>query len=196
MNAAYDIDGPRPHRYTVSDYYAMADHGILAHDARVELIDGEIIDMPPIGISHSTLVSFLTTRIARATGDDVVVSPQNPVRLSDFSEPLPDLAVIRPGDGGYPSAHPRADEVMLMIEVAHSSLRFDHDVKMPLYARHGVAVVWLIDVEARTLAVYAEPDGERYATVSVVPALDAVPLGVLDDVLVDLTGLFDRTAPG
>jgi len=189
MNASVNAPMKR-HRLSVSEYYAMARHGILAQDARVELIDGEIIDMAPIGISHASIVSLLTGRLARATGDDIVISPQNPVRLSDFSEPQPDLSLLRPRVDGYPTVHPSADEVVLMIEVAHSSLAYDRDVKLPLYARHGVPVVWLVDVAAQGLTIHARPDGECYTLVEAVQDLVAVPVGVLDGVTVDLSGLF------
>jgi len=180
----------RRHRLTVHDYHAMARHGILAHDARVELIEGEIIDMAPIGISHASTVSLLTTRLARATGDDIVISPQNPVRLSDISEPQPDLTLLRPRSDGYPGEHPTADEVVLMIEVAHSSLAYDRDVKLPLYARHGVAVVWLVDVAGRTLTIHADPGEQDYGSVVRVTDLTAVPLGTLSGIEADVSDLF------
>jgi Uma2 family endonuclease len=137
------VGQPRRHRLTVADYYRMAEVGILAPDARVELIDGEIIDMAPPASSHAGTVDYLLEVLGLAARGKAKVRVQNPVRLSEYSEPQPDLALLWPREDFYRARHPRADDVLLIVEVAASSLRFDRKKKVPLYARHGVPEVWL-----------------------------------------------------
>lgn len=178
------------HRLTVADYYRMAEAGILGEDDRVELIEGEIIDMPPIGNVHSSSVKRLLRIFDRAVGDGAVVSVQDPIHLNDFSEPQPDLALLRYRDDFYREAHPTAADVLLLVEVAGSSLAYDRDVKLPLYARHGIPEVWIVDLEHRRLEVHSRPQGDAYLEKRC-PDL-AVPIApaALPDCAVNLHGLF------
>lgn len=183
-------DLPRRHRLSVDDYYRMAEVGILAPDGQVELIDGDIIDMAPPGSLHAAIVMLLTRALIEAVGDRAFVLAQNPVRLSDFSEPQPDLALLRPRDDSYRNHHPRADDVLLIVEVAASSLRFDREKKLPLYARHGVEEFWLVDLDGQRLVRHRAPQQGAYTLVD--EPDPRVPLGVsaLPGVAVDLTRLF------
>jgi Uma2 family endonuclease len=184
------VDPPRRHRLSVADYYRMAEVGILATDARVELIEGDIIDMAPPGDLHSAIVMFLNRALMRAVGDRALVLAQDPVRLSDFSEPQPDFALLRPRDDEYRGRRARADDALLVVEVAMSSLRFDVNTKMPLYARHGIAECWLVDLVNQRLVRYRAP---RQGVYTVVDEADLrMPLGVeaLPEVTVDLRRLF------
>ncbi len=150
--------------FTVDDYYAMVEAGILGEDDRVELIEGEIITMAPPGLPHSSGVDRLTMLFAPPLAGRAIVRVQNPVRLSDRSEPQPDVALLRFRQDYYAGRVPdaRLDDVLLVVEVAHSSLRYDRNVKLPLYARSGVPEVWIVDVEARALDVYREPSADGY----------------------------------
>ena len=150
----------------VAEYHRMAVAGILHEDDRVELIEGELVEMAPIGSPHSGTVNSLNRLLVRAAGDRAVVSVQNPVRLGDHSEPEPDFTLLRPRTDDYRLRTPEAADVLLLIEVADSSLRYDRTVKLPLYARHGVAEVWIVDLERRTVEVYREPAGDSYGAVS------------------------------
>lgn len=151
----------RRHRLTVEEYYRMGEVGILAPDARVELVEGEIIDMPPIGSRHAGTVDQLTHLLAKTVGDEAIVRVQSPVRLDEYSEPEPDVTLLRPRADFYKSSHPVARDVLLLIEVAESTLRYDLEVKVPLYARHGISEVWVVDLEHGRLARYRDPrDGE------------------------------------
>ena len=125
---------PRPHRLTVDEYYRMAEVGLLPPDARVELIDGEIIDMAPIGSRHAAAVDLLAERFIQAAKGTVVVRIQGPVRLGPRSEPQPDHAVLRPRADRYARSHPTAADVLLVVEVSDATLRFDREVKANLYA--------------------------------------------------------------
>jgi Uma2 family endonuclease len=150
----------------VAEYHRMAVAGILHEDDRVELIEGELVEMAPIGSPHSGTVNSLTRLLVRVAGDRAVVSVQNPIRLGDHSEPEPDFTLLRPRVDDYRLRTPVAADVLLLIEVADSSLRYDRTVKLPLYARHGVAEVWIVDLERRTVEVYREPAGDSYGAVS------------------------------
>ena len=183
-------DLPRPHRLTVVDYYRMAEVGILAPDARVELIDGEIIDMAPPGSLHAAIVMLLTRAFIEAVGDRALVLAQNPVRFSEYSEPQPDLALLRPRGDSYREHHPRADELLLIVEVAASSLRFDIENKVPLYARHGIAECWLVDVDGKRLVRHRGPQQGAYTLIDEPDLRVALDVSTLPGVSVDLRRLF------
>ena len=183
-------DGPRRHRLTVADYYRMGEAGILAPDARVELIDGEIIDMPPIGSPHAGSVNHLVKLLAQAVGDHAVLLVQNPVVLGDHSSPQPDLALARPRADFYASGHPQPGDLMLVVEVADTSLRFDRDDKIPLYARHGIPEVWLVDLKARRLVRYRNPQQGAYALIDEPDLGSPLEIGALTETRLDLNRLF------
>jgi Uma2 family endonuclease len=185
------IDSPRRHRLTVDDYYRMAEVGILDPEARVELIDGDIIDMAPPGSSHAGTVTYLTQALLRAVDERAIVLCQNPVRLSQYSEPQPDLALLRPRDDFYRERHPRADDVLLIVEVAASSLRFDRKTKLPLYARHGIPEMWLVDLGGRRLVRYRAPQDGSYTLVDEPDAGKALAVSALSGTTVDVHRLFD-----
>ena len=153
--------GPVRHRLTVADYERMAAAGILRRDDRVELIDGEIIDMSPIGVWHAALVNVFTRYLHRQLGTTILVNCQNPLRLDDKNEPEPDLAILRPRSDSYATAHPGAGDTLAVIEVADTRLAYDLDVKVPLYARHGIPEVWVIEAATRRTHVFraAAKDG-------------------------------------
>jgi Uma2 family endonuclease len=183
-------DLPRPHRLTVADYNRMAEVGILAPDTRVELIDGEIIDMAPPGSLHAALVMLLTRAFIEAVGDRALVFAQNPVRMSEYSEPQPDLALLRPRDDSYREHYPRADDVLLVVEVAVSSLQFDLKKKLPLYARHAVVECWLVDVDGKRLVRYRAPQQGAYTLIDEPDLRSALGVSTLPQVSVDLRRLF------
>ncbi len=151
---------------TVAEYHRMGEVGILTERDRVELIEGQLIAMSPIGSEHSGAVNALTRMLVRAVGDRGVVAVQNPVQLDDLSEPEPDFAVLKPRADDYRKATPRPQEVLLIIEVADSSLAYDRAVKRSLYARHGIPEFWIVNLVAGEVEVCRTPTGDRYASVS------------------------------
>ena len=183
-------DPPRRHRLTVADYYRMAEVGILDPEARVELIDGEIIDMAPPGSPHAATVHYLNEVLVRAAVGRATVLVQNPVRLDEYSEPQPDLALLRRRDDFYRERHPRAGDVLLIVEIAATSLKFDRETKQPLYARHGIPEMWLVDLGSRRLFRCRAPRDGSYALVDEPDLGRAVELGELSGVAVDLSRLF------
>jgi len=132
----------RRHRLTVDDFHRMGEAGILRADERVELIDGEVIDMAPIGSNHAGTVGFLAKRLERAVGDSAVVFVQNSLLLTASSEPQPDIMLLKPRTDFYRSAHPHPEDVLLIVEVADTTLAYDRDIKVPLYARHAIPEAW------------------------------------------------------
>ena len=155
---------PTPRRFDVDDYYRMAAAGILSPEDRVELIEGEIVDMAPIGSDHAATTDILNELVSRAvpTGQ-AQVRIQGPLRLDRRNEPQPDLVLLRPRADRYRSTHPSAADVLLLIEVADSSLAFDRGAKLALYARHGVPEVWIVDLIGRAVEICRTPSAAGYA---------------------------------
>lgn len=188
---AFDVPLLARHRLSVAEYYRMAEAGIFPPDARVELIEGEVIDMAPQKSRHASVVSFLLNHLVRCAGDAGWVVCQVPLHLSENSEPEPDLMLLRPRADRYADAHPRAEDVLLLIEVADSSARYDREVKLPLYARHGVAQVWLVDLEAGRgrMRFHSRLEGGEYSDISSTENPGVTPLPGLPGTTIDLGGL-------
>jgi len=140
----------------------MLDAGVLTEDDRVELIDGEIITMNPIGSRHAANVTRVGTMLARMLDSNVIVRIQNPVRLDQYSEPEPDIALVTGRDDCYSQSHPTAADVLLIIEVADSSLEYDKKIKLPLYARAGIPEVWIEDLVWDRIEAYSQPVNGTY----------------------------------
>jgi Uma2 family endonuclease len=150
---------PKRRRFTVDEYYRMAEVGILTEDDRVELIDGEIVEMSPIGDRHIETVNRCNRAFAPAfAAGRLVTSVQNPVRLDDYNDPEPDVVLAHPGVRGAP----RPAAILLVIEVAETSLDHDRRAKLPRYARAGIREAWLFDLEADTLEVHRDPRPDGY----------------------------------
>lgn len=171
------------HRWTVEEYHQMARAGLLDETDRVELIEGELIDMAPIGSRHAYLVDRLAEAFRR-NGSECLVRVQNPVRLDEYNEPQPDIALVK--DKSYMEAHPTGEDVLLIVEVSDSSLEYDRDVKLSLYARHGIPEVWLVDVNARELTLHREPAEGQYRLIRKPTATEAVSPVALPGVAIAL----------
>ena len=151
MEVMDELEEPRVarHKLTVEEYYRMAEVGVLAHDARVELIEGEVIDMAPIGSKHYSAVARLHRMLQLAWADKAMVVAQSPLRLSKRSEPEPDIVVLKPRDDFYASALPTGPDSLLVVEVSDTTLAYDVRIKAPLYARHGVPEYWVFDLSGQ-----------------------------------------------
>jgi Uma2 family endonuclease len=162
MNASA-LASPQLRLFTVGEYYRMLDAGILKEDDRVELIEGEIVAMSPIGSRHAACVDTLAALLVRAfSSESLIVRIQNPLHLSEYSEPQPDLSVVRARLDRYRTGHPTANDVVFVIEVADASLAYDRHTKIPLYARYGIAEVWLVDLESCSVIVHSAPGPTNY----------------------------------
>lgn len=179
------------HRLTVEEFERMAEVGLLAHDARVELIEGEIIDMPPSGDPHSGTINFLNRAFSAAVGTAAIVSVQLPLRLGQYSQPQPDLIILRDRRDFYAAKRPTSPDTLLLIEVSDSSVRYDRQIKLPLYAKHGVREYWLIDVSKKELHRFRSPQLGGYADVSSTKSPGILTVDLPEPTQVDLTRLFD-----
>jgi Uma2 family endonuclease len=183
---------PAKHRFSVKEYYRMAETGVLRPDARVELLDGEIIDMSPIGPFHGGVVNRLTRFFTLRAKDRWLLSPQNPLRLSDHSEPEPDVMLLKPSPDDYTSRHPQPEDVFLLVEVSDSSLAIDVEKKLPLYGRAGVTEVWIVDLNEAAVEIYREPHFNGYGSKTVLRAGDLARPAAFPDAVVDVAELLKR----
>ncbi|MBV9790991.1 MAG: Uma2 family endonuclease [Chloroflexi bacterium] len=152
-------------QFNVAEYHRMAEVGILCEDDRVELLDGEIWQMSPIGSRHAACVDRLNRLLSRRAEDDTIVRVQSPIQLDDYSEPQPDLALLRMQPDFYAEALPTAGDVLLMIEVADTSLEYDRRLKLPRYAQAGIPEVWLVDLNEHSVRVYTQPFEDGYRVI-------------------------------
>jgi len=177
-------------KLTVEGFHALVDAGVLGEDDRIELIEGEMIEMAPIGGKHMGVVNRLNRLLVDAVGDRGVVSVQNPIALPPHSEPQPDFTVLTPGSDTIERDIPRADAVLLLVEVSDTTLGYDRQTKLPLYARHGIPEVWIVDGAARRIEIHRQPTGDGYAERGVASARVIEPIA-LPGVRIGIGRLFD-----
>ncbi len=153
--------------FNVTEYHKMAEAGILTERDRVELIAGEIVSMSPIGYRHAAIVKRLNDLLGSRFGERVIRGIQDPIILDNQSEPQPDVVLLRPRDDYYATGHPQPEDIYLLIEVAETSISYDRDVKIPLYACAGIQEVWLINLGDNCLEVYRSPLRDRFSHVQI-----------------------------
>ncbi len=164
------------YRLTSAMYREIVEKGILSEDDRVELIEGELVAMPPIGSEHMGVVNQIAERLISQLGSHSIVSIQGPIHLSDFSTPQPDLALLAPRRDYYKRSLPQPGDIMLVIEVADSSLAYDREVKTPLYARANIPEAWIVNLIDRWIEVYRDPSPVGYTTLlKVLPGKSIAP---------------------
>ncbi len=149
-------------KFTVGQYHQMIESGILTDRDRVELLKGEIIEMSPVGRRHAACVDRLTELLILRLASKAIVRTQNPIRLSNDSEPQPDIAVLRRRDDFYATGHPQPGDIFLVIEVADTTIEFDREIKVPTYAQENIPAVWLVDLNAEAVEVFQEPTAQGY----------------------------------
>lgn len=163
MNAEVKVNR---HKFKVDDYLRIVELGVMGEDTRVELIWGELVEMSPINIAHTStnkrLISLLTSQL----GKRIVLGVQDPVQIGEDSLPLPDISVLKPRVDFYSERQPGPDDILFFIEVADSSLRFDQRVKAKLYGAASIADYWIINLPERQIEVYREPQPDGYRTVT------------------------------
>jgi Uma2 family endonuclease len=174
---------PTKHLTNLDEWRKLGEANIFPPESRLELINGEILDMAPIGFNHSGHLNRINKLFARLIPDDVIPSVQNPLQLGDFSEPEPDFMLLKSNADFYSSRHPIAGDVLLLIEVADSSLAFDQNQKLRLYALHGIPEYWLLNLNDSCLEVYRNPNGEVYAEKTTLRAAgDTITLSQLNEI--------------
>ena len=159
--------------FTAESFQRLAQLGILREDERVELIDGQVVEMTPIGERHAACVRRVAHHLSHVLRDVAIVDVQNPLVLDGHHVPQPDLMVLEPRADLYPS-HPQASDTLLVVEVADTSLAYDVNVKLPLYARAGIPEAWLVDLPADLIWVRREPAGDTYTNVRAVCRGDTI----------------------
>ena len=184
----------RPHRFTVAEYHRMAEVGILGEDSRVELIRGQIVDKAPIGAPHHGMVNRLTRLLPGVLAGRGILSVQNPVRLDDGSEPEPDVAVLRPRADDYATATAGPPDILLLIEVADTSLDDDRAIKLPLYAENGIAECWIVNLVDRVVEVYRQPGNGSYADIRRIGQGQVLDVALLAGVALPVGELFPAIA--
>ena len=170
----------------------MAETGVLKPDARVELLNGEIIDMSPIGPFHGGVTTYLTEIFAAASKGRWRTRIQNPVRLDDHSEPEPDLVLAKPAGDFYRKRHPQPADVFLLVEISDTSLAVDREDKLPAYGRAGIPEVWIVNLADLTVEVYREPHFTGYGSKAVLRAGDQAKPQAFPDIAVDVAELLKR----
>lgn len=164
------------HCFTVDEYYRMAEVGILSEDDHVELLEGEVVEMSPIGSRHAACVRRLDALLNREAAQLALVSVQSPIRLNEFSEPQPDVALLRPRGDFYAEDHPTPADVLLVIEVADTSVEYDREVKLPLYAEADIPQILIVNIPADLIESYAEPVGGAYQRVAQIKRGESVEI--------------------
>jgi Uma2 family endonuclease len=175
--------------FTTDEYHRMMQNGVLSEDDRVELIAGEILEMSPISSRHAACVKRLNHLLSRLVGRRALVSVQDPIHLGAHSEPQPDVALLQPRDDFYADAHPEPEDVLLIIEVAESSQDFDRAVKLPLYARSGIPVVWLVDLQNESVQTYSQPTPNGYSEIHQLWRGQTVTLQAFPDVSIPVNDI-------
>ncbi len=184
------LEYPQRHAISAEEYLRMGEGGVFAPEARLELIEGEIVEMAPIGSPHAGMVNTLVWLFSRAAGDQAVVAAQNPLIVGERSVPQPDMVLLRPRADRYSRSHPTTADVLLLVEVADTTLPFDLGTKIPLYARCGIAEAWVIDVRERVVRVFRDPSASGYRTSFTVQGDESVTALALPAIAVSVAALF------
>jgi len=180
---------PTKHLTNIDEWRRLGEANIFPPVSRLELINGEILEMSPIGFNHSGHLNRINKLFAKLIPDTVIPSVQNPLQLGDLSEPEPDFMLLKPNADFYSSRHPNAEDVLLLIEVADSSLTFDQNQKLRLYALHGIPEYWLLNLNDLSLEVYRKPNGEVYAEKTTLRAADIITLSQLDEISIRIADI-------
>ena len=191
VTAAANWSAPAPirRRFTVAEYYAMADVGILEENDRIELLDGDLIVMPPIGDWHAASVNRFTNSLPPQMQGRAIVSVQNPTRLNDESEPQPDIMLLRWRDDFYGGGHPGPADVLLLVEIADTSVDYDRTAKLSAYARAGIPEVWIATRQDIRIEAYTEPTEGEYSNVRYAGPGESIAPQAFPDVILEVDSL-------
>ena len=184
------LENPQRHRVDVQEFLRMAAAGVFRPEARLELIEGDIIEMAPIGSRHAGVVKSLNRLLNQLAGNKALISVQDPLVIGKRSMPQPDLAILKPRADNYSTSHPVAEDVLLVIEVADSSLAFDTGTKVPLYARAGITETWVVDVEEKVIRVFRDPTAKGYQTSFTVSVKEKIAVPSLPKAMISVADLF------
>ncbi|MEY4211377.1 MAG: hypothetical protein RLZ92_1758 [Pseudomonadota bacterium] len=183
---------PQKHLTDLAEWHRMGEAGIFPPESHLELIEGEILTMAPIGFNHSGQVNRLNRIFNQLVADQTIISIQNPLQLGDLSEPEPDLVLLKPEADDYSNRHPNANDVLLIIEVSDSTLRFDRGQKLRLYANHQIPEYWIVNLIDHCLEVYRQPDNGDYLDKTVRGKTDQINLLALPEIKVAVESILGR----
>ena len=186
---------PTRHRFTVAEYYALADAGILAENDRVELLDGDIIHMPPIGDWHAASVDQFNHLMLPPLQGRAIVRVQGPTHLNDISEPQPDVLLLRWRDDFYREGHPGPTHILLLIEISDTSVDYDRNTKLSAYARAGIPEVWIVSRQDRRIEAYTSPSGGAYSNVIHASPTETIAPQAFPDVTLEVGRFFTQPKP-
>lgn len=186
-----------PKRFTIDEYHRLIELGFLTEGDHIELIRGELIQMTAKGTPHTVCSSILCRQLDRLLGDRAVIRGQDPITLSNQSEPEPDVVIARGRDEDYLGHHPYPEDILLVIEISDTTLNYDQTTKLTLYAEVGIANYWIVNLPARQLERYSQPyqniQGEfNYLTKQISLGNQSVPIPGFEDALLDLSRIFPR----
>lgn len=180
---------PTKHLINSAEWRKLGEANIFPPESRVQLINGEILDMPPIGFNHAGHLNRLSKLLTRLMPNDLVPSVQNPLQLGDLSEPMPDFMLLKPDPDFYTTRHPTAADVLLLVEIADTSLKFDQTEKLKLYALHAIPEYWLMNLVDLCLEVYREPNGDCYAQKTTLRQGDSVALAQIPELNIHIADI-------
>lgn len=178
------------YQFTVDDFARMVEAGIFSEDDRVELIDGEVRIMSPTGARHAGIIKRIIGIFRKRLNLDLVLGVHDPIQLDDYTEPQPDISVSRPRHDFYEQSHPGPADILLVIEVADSSLAYDRDEKIPRYARAPIPEAWLVDLAGETLAQYSAPREGEYREVRLLRSGDRLVSAAVQDLELGIDEIF------
>ncbi|MBL6985468.1 MAG: Uma2 family endonuclease [Methylobacter sp.] len=181
--------GVRKHLTDINEWQRLGEANIFPPESRLELINGEILEMAPIGCNHAGHVKRLNNRLSALAFGKAILSVQDPLQLGDLSEPEPDFMLLKPSDDFYSSRHPTADDVLLLIEVADSSLSFDQNQKLRLYASHNIPEYWLMNLNDSCVEVYRQPHGDCYGEKTTLRIGDSVTLSQINQLTINIADI-------
>ena len=176
-------------KFSLEEYHQMIHLGVFNENNSFELIKGEIFEMSPVGLRHASCVNKLNYLFAQNFSGQVIISVQNPIKLNNNSEPQPDIVLLKPREDFYASSHPTPDDIFLLIEVADSSIEYNRNIKLPLYAESKITEVWLIDLNNNLLEVYQNPQKNYYQNIQKLSSDNKVILNHPMAIEIDLNSL-------
>ena len=179
----------RKHLTDIREWQKLGEANIFPPGSRIELIEGEILEMAPIGCNHSGHLNRIMNFLTPLLNQRAIISVQNPLQLGDLSEPEPDFMLLKPNNDFYSSRHPNADDVLLLIEVADSSLSFDQNQKLRLYARHNIPEYWLMNLNDSCVEVYHQPHDDCYGEKTTLRVGDTVTLSQLNQITINIADI-------
>ena len=177
-------------KFTVKQYHQMGENNIFHPEERLELIKGEIIKMPPIGLKHSHKVNRLTNLLAYELHNKAIISVQNPIQLDNYSEPQPDLVLVKFREDFYENKPIQPEDIYLLIEISDSTIKYDQEVKIPLYAENNIKEVWIFNINNNLLEVYRKPENNYYKNIAKLTSTNAISPLDFPNLIINLSEIF------